>query len=104
VSGGPFVQITFGAATKDYRARWSSDGTALYFLSTRGSPPFLQNVWASRFDPQRRRPLGAPFPVTAFNSAAQLIFEMPELKVVRDHIVLPIRERSGNIWMLENVR
>ena len=103
-SGAPFVQITAGA-DYDLRVRWSPDGTTLYFMSTRGSPEKVFNVWAIRFDPQHGRPVGAPFPVTAFNRPSRLIWqELHDIRIAHDHMVLPISETSGNIWMLENVR
>jgi hypothetical protein len=105
-SGGQFIQVTQGAAA-DSKVRWSSDGTALYFLSTRGGPGHVFNVWAIRFDPGRGRPVGEPFPVTGFHGAARDIpatWELSDMRIVGNHVVVPIRETSGNIWMLENFR
>jgi hypothetical protein len=96
------IRITDGDAYDD-RPRWSPDGRLVYFLSTRGG--FL-NMWAKRFDPVERRAIGEPFPVTHFDSPARMIPpRMVQLGVAmsRDRVILPIREASGNIWILEGV-
>jgi hypothetical protein len=75
----------------------------VYFLSTRTG--FL-NMWARRFDPVARTANGEAFPVTHFNNPARMIPpRMVQLGVAisRDRVILPIREASGNIWVLEGV-
>jgi Tol biopolymer transport system component/DNA-binding winged helix-turn-helix (wHTH) protein len=102
VTGGAPIKITDGDAYDD-RPRWSPDGRLVYFLSTRSG--FL-NMWAKRFDPVARRAVGDPFPVTQFDNPARMIPpRMVQLGVAmsRDRVILPIREASGNIWILEGV-
>ena len=102
VMGGAPVKITDGDVYDD-RPRWSPDGRLVYFLSTRNG--FL-NMWAKRFDPVGRRAVGDPFAVTGFDSPARMIPpRMVQLGVAmsRDRVILPIREASGNIWILEGV-
>lgn len=102
VSGGTPIKITDGDAYDD-RPRWSPDGRLVYFVSTRGG--FL-NMWAKRFDPVTRQAVGDPFPVTHFDSPTRMIPpRMIQLGVAmsRDRVILPIREASGNIWILEGV-
>jgi len=102
VAGGVPITITDGDAYDD-RPRWSPDGRLVYFLSTRSG--FL-NMWAKRFDPVGRRAVGDPFPVTHFDSPARMIPpRMVQLGVAmsRNRVILPIREASGNIWILEGV-
>jgi Tol biopolymer transport system component/DNA-binding winged helix-turn-helix (wHTH) protein len=102
-TGGPPIQITGGENTYDDRPRWSPDGRIVYFLSTRSG--FL-NMWARRFDPAERKPVGEVFPVTRFDSPARMIPpRMVQLGVAlsSDRVILPIREASGNIWILEGV-
>jgi len=102
LAGGTPIKITEGD-TYDDRPRWSPDGRLVYFLSTRGG--FL-NLWAKRFDPVERRAVGEPFPVTQFDSPARMIPpRMVQLGVAMssDRVILPIREASGNIWILEGV-
>ena len=101
-TGGTPIKITDGDAYDD-RPRWSPDGRLVYFVSTRGG--FL-NVWARRFDPIERRAIGDSFPVTHFDSPARMIPpRMVQLGVAmsRERVILPIRESSGNIWILEGV-
>ena len=101
-SGGQWIPITDGKWWDD-KPRWSPDGKAIYFISSRSG--FL-NVWGIRFDPVRRRPLGEPFRVTAFDTPAQRVpDQMTPLgnSVTQNRLVLPISEASGSIWMLEDV-
>ena len=53
------------------KPRWSPDGRLLYFISNQGSSFF--NLWAVRFDPKGGALVGAPFPLTRFDSPAQVI-------------------------------
>ncbi len=104
LAGGPFVQVTDGTAF-DGRPRWSADGTLLYFTSNRGSPGNVFNVWAVRMDPDRGQPLGSPFQVTRFrNPALPRPEQGQDLRIAGGRLVVPLRETSGNIWMLENFR
>ena len=105
VPDGNFVQVTDGSAF-DTNSRWSSDGTTLYFLSTRGGGGKILNIWGIRFDPKRGRPLGKPFLLTDLTGPSRLIPGpiFGTFSVADDRLVVPIRETSGNIWMLENVR
>jgi Tol biopolymer transport system component/DNA-binding winged helix-turn-helix (wHTH) protein len=102
-TGGAPIQITGSDKTYDDRPRWSPDGRIVYFLSTRSG--FL-NMWARRFDPVEQKTIGDAFPVTHFDSPARMIPpRMVQLGVAmsRDRVILPIREASGNIWILEGV-
>jgi eukaryotic-like serine/threonine-protein kinase len=103
LGGGPFAQVTDGTAF-DHIPRWSADGTLLYFTSNRGSPGNVFNVWAIRMDPDRGQPLGSPFQVTTFrNPELPRPEQLQDLRVAGGRLVVPLRETSGNIWMLENV-
>ena len=102
LTGGAPIKITDGD-TYDDRPRWAPDGRLVYFLSTRGG--FL-NLWARRFDPVEQRAIAEPFPVTHFDSPARMIPpRMVQLGVAMssDRVILPIREASGNIWILDGV-
>jgi Tol biopolymer transport system component len=51
----------------DWSPKWSGDGRALFFASSRGG---AMNLWRIDLDPATGRPLGAPRPVTAPSSWA----------------------------------
>ena len=100
----PFVQVTDGTAF-DGKPRWSPDGTLLYLTANRGGPGNVFNVWAIRFDPDRGQSLGEPFRVTTFrNPELPRPQQFQDLRVAGGRLVVPLRETSGNIWMLENIR
>jgi eukaryotic-like serine/threonine-protein kinase len=104
LGGEPFVQVTDGTAF-DSKPRWSADSTLLYFTSNRGSPDNVFNVWAIQIDPDRGHSLGAPFQVTTFrNPELPRPEQFQDLRVAGGRLVVPLRETSGNIWMLENIR
>jgi serine/threonine protein kinase len=101
-SGGEWRRITEGKY-RDSKGRWSPDGKAIYFVSSRAG---FFNIWGIRFDPTAGEPVGAPFRVTAFDSPGQIL--SPDVNLIQtaltaDRFVLPIMEVSGNIWILENV-
>jgi Tol biopolymer transport system component len=104
LGGEPFVQVTDGTAF-DHVPRWSEDGTLLYFTSNRGSPGNVFNVWAIRIDPDRGQSLGEPFQVTTFrNPRLPRPEQLQDLRIAGGRLVVPLRQTSGNIWMLENIR
>ena len=49
----------------DWSPKWSADGRALFFASSRGG---TMNLWRIALDPATGRPVGAPEPVTAPSS------------------------------------
>jgi Tol biopolymer transport system component len=100
--GGPQVAITGGDHFDD-RPRWSPDSRVIYFLSNRSG--FL-NVWGRRFDPARGEPVGDPFPVTRFDSPAQMVpprMVQVGMAISHDRLILPVSEASGNVWILDGV-
>jgi len=101
-AGGDWIPITDGKHHDD-KPRWSPDGKIIYFVSSRGG---FMNVWGRRFDPTVGKPVGEPFQVTRFESPGRMpsdYIAYAELGVAANHLVLPIMEATGNIWMLENV-
>jgi Tol biopolymer transport system component/DNA-binding winged helix-turn-helix (wHTH) protein len=101
-AGGPQVAITGGDHFDD-RPRWSPDSRVIYFLSNRSG--FL-NVWGRRFDPARGEPVGDPFPVTRFDSPAQMVpprMVQVGMAISHDRLILPVSEASGNVWILDGV-
>jgi Tol biopolymer transport system component/DNA-binding winged helix-turn-helix (wHTH) protein len=101
-SGGEWRRIT-EAKYFDDKPRWSPDGQRLYFVSNRTG---FFNVWGIDFDPASGQPKGEPFRLTNFESPARMILPdvgPMEMALAADHIILPIMEVSGGIWILENV-
>jgi hypothetical protein len=86
------------------KPKWASDGKALFFVS-KGSGSY-QNLWATRFDPERGRPVGQPFALTQFDSPTMLIspyIETSDLSISARHAALTMLTVTGSIWMLENL-
>ena len=101
-SGGPRTQIPDGKHWTD-RPRWSPDGKTIYFVSDHGG---VFSVWGIHFDPVRGKPKGEPFQVTAFESPGPMVpRQIPsvELSLTQDTLMLTMEERSGGIWVLDNV-
>jgi Tol biopolymer transport system component/DNA-binding winged helix-turn-helix (wHTH) protein len=101
-SGGPWIPITDGKYWDD-KPRWSPDGKTIYFVSNRTG--FL-NVWKVRFDPTNGKHMDQPSRVTDFESPAHMImpnFVIMEIALTSDRLILPMTERSGGIWIMENV-
>jgi Tol biopolymer transport system component len=100
--GGAWVRVTDGRYWED-KPRWSPDGKTLYFVSSRIG---VYNIWGIRFDPTNGQPVGEAFRVTAFENPSLMIPEkitLVGLSLTRDKLVLAMEERSGGIWMLDNV-
>ena len=63
-------------------------------------------MWGMRFDPVDGKRTSEPFKVTSFESPGKMIspfMELMSIALSRDRLVVPIREVTGSIWMLENV-
>ncbi len=99
-AGGPWIQITDGKQYDD-KPRWSPDGNAIYFLSTREG---AINLWGQRFDKAQGRISGEPFRVTSFRGPQHALARdlgRVEIAVSSNNVFLPITETSGTIWMLD---
>ena len=100
-----WIRIAGGDFWAD-QPRWAPDGRTLYFVSNKGSS--FVNLWGIRFDPDRGRPIGAPFVITKFDSPRLVIApdaagNVGELGMSPRRVVLTMATVTGNIWMLENV-
>ena len=73
--------------------RWSPDGAALYFLSSRDGPLCL---WAVHLDAGTKRPLRDPIPVLHFHQRRYAL--QGSYSVSKDRLFLGIHETTGNIW------
>jgi len=88
----------------DDKPRWSPDGKAIYFLSDRQG---FFDVWGTRFDPIKGETLGKPFRVSQFDSPDLAVpqddISTVELSISRNKLVLNLSQRSGSIWVLDDV-
>jgi len=101
-NGGNWTLISKSQPWDD-KPRWSPDGKKIYFISARGG---LFNVWGIRFDPINGQPVGEAFQVTAFKNPNLMIpdkINFVELSLTQDKLVLAMEDRSGSIWVLDNV-
>jgi dipeptidyl aminopeptidase/acylaminoacyl peptidase len=101
-TGGQWIPVTQGKHWDD-KPRWSPDGKTIYFISSRNG--FL-NVWGVRFDPEKGLPVGEPFQVTTFSSPGLMIPDQITrvgLSLNQEKLALTLEERSGSIWVLDNV-
>jgi hypothetical protein len=63
-------------------------------------------MWGIRFDATNGKAVGQSFRMTTFESPAHMIPEQintAELSVIHDRIAITMDERSGSIWVLDNV-
>ncbi len=93
-----WIALTAGEHWDD-KPRWSPDATLMYFVSLRDG---FWCIWAQRFQPDTKQPIGPPFAVQHFHSARLSMnntgFAGLEMSVARDKIVINLGELSGNIW------
>ena len=96
-----WIPVTDGS-TFDDKPRWAPDGKLIYFTSDRDG---FRCIWAQRFDPATKQPLGAPLPLYHSHSARRSLQNtgvLPlEISVARDKIVFNMAELTGNIWMTD---
>jgi Tol biopolymer transport system component/DNA-binding winged helix-turn-helix (wHTH) protein len=101
-SGGSWNRITEGKHWDD-KPLWSPDGKAIYFLSERGG---FFNAWGIHFDPMTGQSVGKAFPVTSFDSPSLMVpIRIPgvDISLNQEKLALTMEERSGSIWVLDNV-
>jgi Tol biopolymer transport system component/DNA-binding winged helix-turn-helix (wHTH) protein len=101
-TGGRWTRITDGKYWDD-KPRWSPDGKAIFFVSGRGG---FFNVWRLGFDPSTGKPVGEASRVTAFETPSFMIpidISSAEISIAQDKFVMNMEERSGGIWVLDNV-
>jgi Tol biopolymer transport system component/DNA-binding winged helix-turn-helix (wHTH) protein len=98
-SGGTWIPVTDGTSYDD-KPRWSPDGSAVYYLSSRDG---ALNLWGQRFDKAAGRTVGDPFRVTSFKGVQQALpsdLGRVEIAISASQLFLPLTETSGAIWML----
>lgn len=101
-AGGQWTRVTDGRYWDD-KPRWSPNGKAIFFVSGREGS---FNVWRLGFDPSSGRPVGEPFRVTSFETPSFMIpidISSAEISIAQDKFVVNMEERSGGIWVLDNV-
>ena len=100
-AGGALQDVTDFTSWNE-KPRWSSDGRVVYFLSNRGG---LMNIWGSRFDPEKGRTIGEPFPLTSFTGSEE---QIPldagrELAVGGGRVAIAVNKPVGSVWMIEKL-
>ena len=101
-AGGTWTRLLEGGHWDD-KPRWSPDGNMIYFVSDRGG---FFNVWGIHFDAINGKPVGKSFRVTAFTTPALMLrarVGIVELSITQNRLVLNLEDRSGSIWVLDNV-
>jgi hypothetical protein len=63
------------------------------------------DVWGIAFDPEKGTTVGDEFRITRFTGPGHRMMSgsSSELGVSRDRIVVPMVERTGSVWVLDNV-
>jgi Tol biopolymer transport system component/DNA-binding winged helix-turn-helix (wHTH) protein len=85
------------------KPRWSPDGKLLYFVLRTG---LFFNLWAVRFNSSSGSAAGAPFQVTHLGTPEfqiSPILGSAEIGVSAHRLTLSMMERTGNIWIADNV-
>ena len=95
-----WIRVTDGSSM-DRNPAWSPNGNVLYFLSERDS---FRCIWATRLDPETRRPAGTAFPVAHFHNAVRSLMNIDGpgevgLSAAADRLVFAMGEITGNVWM-----
>ena len=92
-----------GGDGANYAARWSPDGSRLYFFSNRDGS---NCIWTQPVNPATKHPVGAPQELYHLHDARRALPENPafSFSVARDKLVFPLRELTGNIWMAKPER
>jgi Tol biopolymer transport system component/predicted Ser/Thr protein kinase len=94
-----WIAVTDGSAM-DSHAWWAPGGRRLYFFSERDGHRCL---WTQALNGETKTPLGAAAPVYHFHRAAlsprNVNRGVLSLSVALDKIVLPLGEKTGNIWL-----
>ena len=102
-AGGALIPL-LDAGHFDDKPRWSPDGKTIYFLSDRRG---FFNVWGVRFDPNRGRTIGQPFQITHMETPELTVpggsIATVEISISRDKLAMDLSQRSGNIWVLDDV-
>ena len=93
-----WIRVTEGESVD--KPRWSPDGNRIYFTSHRDG---FRCLWAQQLEPSTKRPFGPPTDVSHFHGVRRSLVTVgpafAEISVARDQVVLPLGERTGNIWM-----
>ncbi|MEJ7709314.1 MAG: hypothetical protein WKF84_05510 [Pyrinomonadaceae bacterium] len=101
--GGEWTRITRDKYWAD-KPRWSPDGRIIYFISNYDS--YFLNIWAIKFDPESGKPIGEPIKITNYKSPDLMISPRVghlEMSVNENSLILPVRQTSGSIWLLDNL-
>ena len=109
VSGNGIEESSWIAVTDGERwdgmARWSPSANLLYFVSDREGS---RGIWAQRLDPESKKPFGKPRLVRRFEDTRLSLSGVSpgslRINVAPDKIVFTLRERTGDIWLVDLLR
>jgi Tol biopolymer transport system component/DNA-binding winged helix-turn-helix (wHTH) protein len=85
------------------KPRWSPDGRMLYFVELAAR---FFDLWGVPVDPASGKPSGPPFRITRFDTPEMQIspdIGSAEIGVSAHLLTLTMMERTGNIWIADNV-
>jgi dipeptidyl aminopeptidase/acylaminoacyl peptidase len=83
----------------DGNPQWSRDGKMVYFTSDRDGSGYTC-LWALRFDPVTKAPVGEPFVVRHFHGTPRHYDLYPSFAVGPDRIVISLDQVRSDLWMI----
>jgi Tol biopolymer transport system component len=96
-----WIQVNKGDSW-DTIPEFSPDDRLLYFLSDRLG---TRDIWVQPLDPATKRPVGAPRVVHRFPGVRRTPLYnrvgQNACSIAKDKIVLPVTERTGNVWLAD---
>ena len=96
-----WIRITSDHHWND-KPHWSPDGNRIYFVSDRDGSTCL---WMQRVEPETKRPVGLPQELYHIPQVRRSIlnvgYNLMDIAVGPDKIVLNLGEITGNIWMTQ---
>lgn len=94
-----WIPITEASQSSD-RPRWSGDGKAIFYVSTRDG---FFCIWGQTFDPEAGQVTGSPFAVMHYHNRRDSIDVVAprsfNLSVAGDSIYFNLGESSSSIWI-----
>ncbi len=94
-----WIPVTDGGYWDD-KPRWSPDGKAIYFISTRDG---FRCIWSQSLNPQTKRPARPAVPVYHLHHARLSMTNVDigplSIAVARNRLVFSLGELTGNVWL-----
>ena len=95
-----WIPVTDGK-TNCAAATWSPDGNRVFYVSnTEGT----YCLYSQELDSRTKRPVGKPFEERHFHDPRWgITIQSLDYEVLGNHVVIPLTERTGNVWMLDHM-